>query len=1837
MTLLRRPPVAGLVFVCLAFFNIAAFAQSCPPPPAIALVNGSNPTCGGQPVTLDAGAGWASYLWSNGAPTQTITVSPTETTSYSVTVTDGNSCTLTSAPYSVTVGAASPTPVLHSNKESVCAYGLGRVTLDPPAGAPAWASIQWSADHAILTTYFNPDGSTQPEVGFTGDGSGEAIVVHAHVVDANGCPADGSITIPIRTISAPVIHPAVAAVCAYGHTTATIDPPSDAPEWSSVDWSAEHAYLTISYSYPSYRQLPTVGVTADGSGEPIVIHARVSDSNYCSSEATATINIRTISAPAIHPAVAAVCAYGHTTATIDPPSDAPEWSSIDWSAEHAYLTISYSYPSYRQLPTVGVTADGSGLPIVIHARVSDSNYCSSEATATINIRSIEPPAIRPAAATVCDTGSSTATIDPPTDAPAWSYIDWSAEHAYLSISYVNGRPSPTVGFTTDGSGQAVVLHARVSDSNYCSAESSLTIPVTTLATPSITVDAPAMCSTGVNHAVTDDPPAGDISWGALTWWAEHGIINGPTSWTNVSFSADGSGLPVVLHVRVRDLRGCERENSATINIQNVAPPAVHLAASDICPLGSNSASIDGSMTGMPWNDAVWSIEHGTITAGGYGTAVTFSADGSGMPVVLHLHTRDNGQCQSDQTVTVPIRTLAAPVITASGPTTFCAGGSVTLTAPYGYSYQWSNGASTQSITVAAEGSYSVTVSAGGCSATSAPTSVSVNALPSPVITPYQLYTSLATATDAGDSYGGSVNGNVYTYCGVQQIGLRATGGVSYLWSTGATTPSINVSQSGSYTVTATGANGCSASATVVVNFVQPQAVVTASGTSLCPSGGSVSLTANQADSYSWSSGESTRSITVTQPGSYSVTTTISGCSTTSQPVNIGTTAPAINASGPLCPGGSVTLTASSATSWSWSTGATSQSISVTQSGDYSVTVVDGSGCTSSATTTVATPVSVTVSAPADACSNAPVTVTSTAANGAAPYSYQWLVNGSAEPGATAATYTATPSYYGPTTFAVRVRDANGCIVTSSDAVVNVHYAYAPVISSSAPLCAGTRSTANVYYAPPGATYQWTITGGTIVNTYGSFVDFVAGNSGNVILSAVVSDPNGCSSNPTLTIPVDPSVPPTITAGGATTFCEGGSVTLTANGGYANVQWSNGATGASITVAGGGSYTVSATGPNGCSLVSDPMVVTVNPAPSVSISAIDPNPSCGQPVRLGAFLSYGGYGVDPTSWTWSNGASGQFITVSETGDYIVTVAFANGCSRTSPPIHVSINPPPQATITAEGPTTFCAGGSVRLTANSGPGYTYSWSTRETTQSIVVSLGGTYNVFVTDANGCVTGSSSTRVTVNPHPTATVSGGGTICAGGSATVTATLSGTAPFSVTWSDGVTQSGISGNSVSRSVSPSSFTVYTITALSDANCSGSSSGNGTVNVNPRPTAVVSGSAAICAGTSATIAATLTGTAPFSITWSDGVTTTSGTRTVNPSSTTTYTVTSISDANCSGTSSGSAVVTVKARPTAVVSGSTAICAGTSATITATLSGTAPFSITWSDGVTTTSGSRSVNPSSTTTYTVTSISDANCSGSASGSATVTVKARPSAAVSGNAAICAGTSATITATLTGTAPFSITWSDGVTTTSGTRTVNPSSTTTFTITSISDANCSGTASGSATVTVNPRPTAAVSGNATICAGSSTTITAALTGTAPFSVTWSDGVTTSSGSRTVNPSSTTTYTVTSISDANCAGTSSGSAVVTVNQPPMITAQPSVTPSSPNHGQNFTLSVTAAGTPTLTYQWYNAATNAAISGATSRTYTASQAKKGTYSYYVIVKNPCNNTTGVKSNTINVVVN
>ncbi|MFN3876450.1 MAG: hypothetical protein ACK4L7_11125, partial [Flavobacteriales bacterium] len=151
-----------------------------------------------------------------------------------------------------------------------------------------------------------------------------------------------------------------------------------------------------------------------------------------------------------------------------------------------------------------------------------------------------------------------------------------------------------------------------------------------------------------------------------------------------------------------------------------------------------------------------------------------------------------------------------------------------------------------------------------------------------------------------------------------------------------------------------------------------------------------------------------------------------------------------------------------------------------------------------------------------------------------------------------------------------------------------------------------------------------------------------------------------------------------------------------------------------------------------------------------------------------------------TYQWRNngvnisGAVSSTYTATASGSYTVVVT-SNGCSATSAAVAVSASSP-SATITAGGPTAFCSGGSVVLSANTGTGLTYQWRRNgtaingATAASYTATLAGTYTVVVT-ANGCSTTSAGTTVTVSAAPTATIAAGGptTFCAGGSVVLSA------------------------------------------------------------------------------------------------------------------------------------------------------------------------------------------------------------------------------------------------------------------------------------------------------------------------------------------------------------------------------------------------------------------------------------------------------------------------------------
>ncbi|MBK8498909.1 MAG: gliding motility-associated C-terminal domain-containing protein [Flavobacteriales bacterium] len=184
-------------------------------------------------------------------------------------------------------------------------------------------------------------------------------------------------------------------------------------------------------------------------------------------------------------------------------------------------------------------------------------------------------------------------------------------------------------------------------------------------------------------------------------------------------------------------------------------------------------------------------------------------------------------------------------------------------------------------------------------------------------------------------------------CPGEFVVLTASGADSYLWNTQEPEATITVTQPGNYSVTGTNACGTGGATIDITEATGPSVTITPDGpTALCP-GQSVVLTASGADTFLWSTLEVTTSITVSQPGTVTVTgTNACGEGTAQIDITLGA-APVVvidlDGPNPLCPGDSAILMASGADSYLWSTQETSEWIVVDAAGTYTVTGTNGCG------------------------------------------------------------------------------------------------------------------------------------------------------------------------------------------------------------------------------------------------------------------------------------------------------------------------------------------------------------------------------------------------------------------------------------------------------------------------------------------------------------------------------------------------------------------------------------------------------------------------------------------------------------------------------------------------------------------------------------------------------------------------------------------------------------------------------------------------------------------------------------------------------------------------------
>lgn len=783
--------------------------------------------------------------------------------------------------------------------------------------------------------------------------------------------------------------------------------------------------------------------------------------------------------------------------------------------------------------------------------------------------------------------------------------------------------------------------------------------------------------------------------------------------------------------------------------------------SSIC--GEANGAIDLSIVGnqtpftILWSNNETTEDLQDLLAGDYTVTVT-----------------DAAGCSSEATYNVSNNSSTFSLSGTTTPLTSCStnNGAIDLTiSPTGtYTIEWSNTETTEDLSGLPAGTYTVTVTeSGSCSASASYTVADQTSNP--------IISQSITAELCGQENGAfdiTVSGGTMPY--------------AYIWSNGDTTQDLTNVAAGSYSVTVTGANDCSAEVTAdvpsnTINFnVQG---TPAANTSCAVTNGSIDLSVTPAGTYTfmWSNGETTEDISGLAGGSYSVVVSAGGDCTSSANFTVPSTtedpdiSQAISAS--ICgeSNGGIDLTVSGGVTpytFLWSNGETTEDLTNILAGTYSVEVTGGNGCVSSANFTVPdNPVIINVTGGTQAntsCSSPNGNIDITATPASTTYTYLWS-NGDT---------TEDINDLPPGNYAVTVYEGANCEATANFTVGNDTNApdIAPTIVSA--ICGESNGSIDL-----------TTTGGTTPYTFlwsngETTEDLIDVPSGSY--NVVVTGADGCSNTGTYNIGDDPI---SIMIDGtpiANTACIGGNGTITIDvtpiGNY-TYEWSNGETTQNIQDLAPGSYDVVVSTGQNCSAIAS-FTVTDNPdLPTVSesISAA----ICGQPVGSIDITISGG--ISPFTYLWSNGETTEDIVDINSGDYSVVVTDAVGCTAEAS-YSVPNNSNTFSIDSDISANTLCTGanGSVSLTMTPNGTYDIVWSNGDTGSDLLNVGGGMYTVTVTDGGSC--SATATYSVPNDAPMVNVDGLPTdvLCFGentGAISVTPS-GGVAPYQFDWSPAIT-------------------------------------------------------------------------------------------------------------------------------------------------------------------------------------------------------------------------------------------------------------------------------------------------------------------------------------------------------------------------------------------------------------------------------------------------------------------
>ena len=888
-------------------------------PTAALTVSGTvtNPTCGspnsGKVVTTPSGGTTAyTYVWNTTPVQSTGTASNLAAGSYTVTVTDAHGCTATGT-YTVTA-ATSGITLSSSSTNASCGNSNGSATVSVTSGAGTY-TYAWSAGGTTTATDANiPAGS------------------YTVTVTASGSGCSATTSVQVNSTGGPTLTPSFTnTTCGLNNGSARVVPTGG----------------TAPFTYTWNNSLTDSSITGLASGNYTVT---VKDANGCASIASVTVGAS--SAVSLTPSsTSTTCGLNNGTASV--------------------TVANPSSPTYLW-NTSATTSQITGLASGTYTVTVHNAGCS--ATATASVAASTAPSLTPSStATTCGRANGTASVS--VSNPNNPTYLWNTN---ATTSQITGLASGTYTVTVNNAGCSATTTVSVAPSSALSL------------TPSST---PTTCgSTNGTASVSVSNP------------------NSPTYlWNTNATTSQITGLASGTYTVTVNNAGC----SATATVSVAPSTGVSYSTSSTpttCGNSNGGASVSVTNPNSPtyqWNTNATSSSITGVASGNYTVTVT------------------NNGCSAIATVSVASST---PLILNSSVNATTCGlnngtAAITFNNPVSSpTYTWNTSATADSIGGLAPGSYSVTVTNGGCTASTTVTiATSVGTT----------FTTSATPTTCGNANGSAT-------ASLTSIAHNTT----YMWNNNGTTATISGLASGTYTVTVTN-NGCSATASVSVAPSTGLSINTSSTPAVCTQqNGTATVTETNpvSPTYAWSNNGTSAQITGLAAGIYTVTVTDAGCSSTVSVTvaqSSGTLSSIATHTSEPCYGealGQASVTASGGTpnyTYTWSNNQTGPSISGLSAGTYVVSVTDQAGCVSSDTVIVTqpNPVHVVVSSTNITASQSFGTATvDSVTGGTKPYTITWS-NGVSG---------ANDTSLVPGTYIASVTDSNGCAVTDTVKIIKIN-------------------------------------------------------------------------------------------------------------------------------------------------------------------------------------------------------------------------------------------------------------------------------------------------------------------------------------------------------------------------------------------------------------------------------------------------------------------------------------------------------------------------------------------------------------------------------------------------------------------------------------------------------------------------------------------------------------------------------------------------------------------------------------------------------------------------------